>query len=261
MTRIRVGENDNSQQSKDRKKRGVISENEFKKMLDRAGEIKNEFYRLRSLAILCILKRTGKRRGELASLKRENVKIEGDKLQICFTLEKKKRHFKLCSSCQTENKPTKNTASSRFCKKCGISIEANPILTNSLETDSLKSIYLSDPLAKHLIDYMRFLGRQEPKPDFFFPASRDVFGNTVVILQNEGIKGRQIYNLVRALDSKLWPHLFRETVGAEIVKADPTLVGMFKVLTRLDLENLETAGRYVKRYMGDVIEISEGIAA
>jgi hypothetical protein len=50
-------------------------------------------------------------------------------------------------------------------------------------------------------------------------------------------------------------------VGAEIVKADPTLVGMFKVLTRLDLENLETARRYVKRYVGDVIEISEGITA
>ena len=223
MTRIRVGENDNSQQSKDRKKRGVISESEFKKMLDRAVEIKNEFYRLRSLAILCILKRTGKRRGELASLKRENVKIEGDKLQIRFTLEKKKRHFKLCSNCQTKDKPTKNTATSVFCKKCGINIEANPILTNSLETESLKSIYLSDPLAKPITDYMKFLESLAQKTEYFFPASHDVFG-TVIILEDVGIKGRQIYNLVHALNSDLWPHLFRDTVGAEIVRAHANLL-------------------------------------
>jgi integrase len=260
MTRVRVGENDNSQQSKDRKKRGVISESEFKKMLDRAGEIKNEFYRLRSLAILCILKRTGKRRGELASLKRENVTVEGDKLQIRFTLEKKKRHFKLCSNCQTKDKSTKNTATSLFCKKCGINIEANSIQTSSLETESLKSIYLADPLAKHITNLQGFLESLDQKTEYFFPASHNVFG-AVIILQDAGVKGRQIYNLIHALNSELWPHLFRETVGAEIVKADPTLVGMFKVLTRLDLENLETARRYVKRYVGDVIEISEGIAA
>jgi integrase len=260
MTRVRVGKNDNSQQSKDRKRRPVISDGEFKEMLSRAGEIKNGFYRLRSLAILCILKRTGKRRGELASLKRENVTVEGDKLQIRFTLEKKKRHFKLCSNCQTEDKPTKNPATSLFCKKCGINIEANPIQTTSLETESLKSIYLADPLAKHITNLQSFLESLDRKTEYFFPASRDVFG-AVVILQDAGVKGRQIYNLVHALNSELWPHLFRDTVGAEIVRADSSLFGLFKVLTRLDLENLETARRYVKRYVGEVIEVPEGITA
>lgn len=253
MTRVRVGKDDKSEQSLDRKKRPVISESEFKEMLTRAESIKGEFYRLRSLAILSILKRTGKRRGELASLKRENVTIEGDKLLFRFTLEKKKRHFKQCSNCETQDRPTKNPATSHFCKKCGISIEANPIKANRLETESLKSMFLTDPLAQHIVNYMKFLDSLKHKIEFFFPATRDVFG-TISIRLNKGIKGRQIYNLVHSLNSELWPHLFRETVGAEIVKADPTLIGMFKVLNRLDLENLETARRYVKRFVGDLIE-------
>jgi integrase len=256
MTRVRIGKNDKSQQSLDRKKRPVISESEFKEMLSRAEKIKNPFYRLRSIAILCVLKRTGKRRGELARLKKDNVTIESDKLQIRFTLEKKIRHFKVCHNCSE-----KNSAKALFCKKCGTNIEPDQVQTNRLETESLKSLFLSDPLAHHITDYLKFLESQKPTPLFFFPASRDIFGNAVVILQDEGIKGRQIYNLIHALNSELWPHLFRDTMGAEIVRADSSLYGLFRVMRRLDLENLETSTRYVRRFIGEVIEAPEGITA
>ena len=54
----------------------------------------------------------------------------------------------------------------------------------------------------------------------------------------------------------MWPHLFRETVGGKIVINENNLSGLFKVMSRLDLENLETAQHYVKRWAGDIIERS-----
>jgi hypothetical protein len=221
-------------------------------MLLKAASIPNTFYRLRSQAILAVLYKTGKRRGELAILKREAVAIEGDTLQITFTLEKKKRHFKLCPNCLTKDKPTKNSATGSFCKKCGVNLTEVKVSANSLSTDSLKTFSV-DYLVKHILDYKAFLDNLEKKPTYFFPASKDVFG-TVIILQDVGVKGRQIYNIVHSLNSKIWVHLFRDSVAGKIVKADNSLNGMFKVLNRLDLENLETARHYVKRYVGDIIE-------
>lgn len=48
-------------------------------------------------------------------------------------------------------------------------------------------------------------------------------------------------------------HLFRETVGAEIVREDNSIMAAFKVMLRLDLEDERTALRYVRRYAIDRI--------
>ena len=219
----------------------------------KARLIPNTFYRLRSQAIVAVFSKTGKRRGELAKLKRENVTIEGDKLVIDFTLEKKKRHFKLCPKCLTKDRPTRNSATAQFCKKCGLSLAEVETSVNSLQTSSIKRLFLDDPLVKKVTEYLDFLDGLNKKVVYLYPASRAING-TVVILQDVGLKGRQLYNLIHALNSKVWPHLFRETVGGKIVLAENSLAGLFKVMSRLDLENLETAQHYVKRWAGDIIE-------
>jgi hypothetical protein len=60
--------------------------------------------------------------------------------------------------------------------------------------------------------------------------------------------------LIQSVNPKAWVHLFRETVGAEIVRADPSLLSIYKVMMRLDLESEQTAWRYIRRYHIDLIK-------
>ena len=46
-------------------------------------------------------------------------------------------------------------------------------------------------------------------------------------------------------------------MGAEIVRADPTIMAAFKVMKRLDLEDYNTRLRYMRRYAIDVIELEQ----
>ena len=63
--------------------------------------------------------------------------------------------------------------------------------------------------------------------------------------------------IIKEVDSQAWVHLFRETMGAEIVRADPTIMAAFKVMKRLDLEDYNTRLRYMRRYAIDVIELEQ----
>jgi len=256
MTRVRIGNDDNSPETLMRKSRGIISETEFQEMIGKAETIKERFYRLRSLALISLLKRVGKRRGEIPKLLRKDVTNETVNMEpvysFRFTLEKKIRHFKLCQNCLTKGKPTRNSSTANFCKKCGVSIELNPILSTHKQAYSLKNIKLSDPLAHYITEYLEFLDGLNPIPLFLFPATKNIFG-TMIILENEGLKGRQIYNLIHALNPNAWTHLFRDSVGGSLAKADNSLTGLFTIMNRLDLENLETARCYVKRFAGETI--------
>lgn len=260
MTRVRSGKSincDTSQATINRKKRPIISDQELSQMMIKAELLPLDFYRLRTQAIIAIFSKTGKRRGELKKLKREDLTFNEDHTQLLinFTLEKKKRHFKLCPQCYTRDKPTHNSATALFCKKCGFSLAETKVTENKLAVNSIKALYLDDPLVKPIIEYLNFLDNLRCKSVWLFPASRVINGN-LVILPEKGLQDRQLYNIVVANNAAIWPHLFRETVGGRIVRSDNSLAGLFKVMARLDLENLETAQHYVKRWAGDVIERS-----
>ena len=81
----------------------VIDDNEFKKAIEKATAIPSEYFRLRALAVLSILRLCGKPRGEISWIPLENFKAEDDFLTVLFTLEKKKRKHKKCSGCETKN--------------------------------------------------------------------------------------------------------------------------------------------------------------
>jgi len=185
-------------------------------MLDRAEKIKDVFLRLRSLAVLCVLRLTGKRRGEIAMLERDSLKIEKGMLHITFTLLKKRK---------------------------------GTVLTKQ----STKSIPLSDPLTKYIVDYLEYLDGLEPTPKYFVPRVISVFGHNIIQV-NAHIGGRQVFNLVRDLTENAWPHLFRETVASDVIKQDSSIIGAFKVQRRLDLEDYRTGFNYLKRFAADVIE-------
>jgi len=153
-------------------------------------------------------------------LERDSFKVEKGMLHVTFTLLKKRK---------------------------------GTVLTKQ----STNSIPLSDPLTKHIIEYLNYLASLEPTPKYFLPRVKSVFGFSNIILTDTHIGGRQVFNLVRDLSEKVWPHLFRETVASDVVKSDSSIIGAFKVQRRLDLEDYRTGFNYLRRFAGDVIRREE----
>lgn len=197
----------------------VITETEFEEALYQASQIEDEFLRLRASAVLCLLRLTGKRRAEIAILPVGNLKVEKGFLKATFILEKKRKG-------------------------------------HGLLKQSVKSIPLTEPLTEHILTYLEYLNKREPKALFFVPRVKAVFGHNV-IMADAHISGRQVFNIVRNLSESIWPHLFRETVGSDVIKKDPTIIGAFKVMRRLDLEDYRTGFSYLKRFAADVIRKEE----
>jgi len=197
----------------------VITDNEFAEAMNEAQQIKGEFFRLRALALLCILRLTGKRRTEVAMLRLDSFKVESGFLNITFVLLKKRKG-------------------------------------HVLQRQATKQIPLTDPLTKPILEYLAYLRSLEPQPQFFLPRVKSVFGHNA-ILSDAQISGRQVFRIVRSLSETLWPHLFRETVGSDVIREDSSIIGAFKVMRRLDLEDFRTGFNYLKRFAGDVIRREE----
>lgn len=197
----------------------VITEEEFEEAIYNAEQIPNEFLRLRAKAVLCLLRLVGKRRGEIAILPLENFKIEKGFLNITFILEKKRKG-------------------------------------HVLQKLSTKSISLTHPLVRPILEYLEYLNKQNPKPKFFLPQAKAVFGS-IVINPEQHISGRQVFNIIRECSETIWPHLFRETVASDIIKEDDSIISAFKVQRRLDLEDFRTGFRYLRRFATDIITKEE----
>jgi hypothetical protein len=69
----------------------AIEDSELNRALDHASRIKNEYFRLRALSVLSLLRLSGKRRAEISWIPVENFKVENGLLNVTFALEKKKR--------------------------------------------------------------------------------------------------------------------------------------------------------------------------
>ena len=154
----------------------VIDDNELGRALDQAKTIDNEYFRLRALAVLSLLRLSGKRRTEIAWIPLENFKVENDLLTVTFTLEKKKRKHKKCPRCNT-----KNSATSLFCKKCGCGISHVQVAFTSKQAKSFKAFPLSDSLTQNLLKYLDYLTSLNPIPKFWLPPGRNVFGHYFII--------------------------------------------------------------------------------
>jgi site-specific recombinase XerD len=197
----------------------VITDSEFEEAMKKAGQIEDRFFRLRALALLCLLRLTGKRRTEVAMLPLDNFKVESGFLNVTFILLKKRKG-------------------------------------HVLQRTATKTIPLADPLTKPILNYLEYLKGLECKPQFFFPSVKSVFGENY-ILTDKHLTGRQVFNIVRSLSETLWPHLFRETVASDIVKQDSSIISAFRVQRRLDLEDMRTGFNYLRRFSSDIIKREE----
>jgi hypothetical protein len=200
----------------------VISDEEFNEALTNADNLESEYFRLRAKAVLSLMRLTGKRRGEIAQVPIDNFKTEGGFLNVTFILEKKRKG-------------------------------------NVLQKLSTKSLPLTDELTKHILRYLAYLDALETRPLFWLPSGRSVFGNYILILDKH-LTGREVFNIVRSCTESFWPHLNRETVAADIISQDNSIIAAFKVQRRLDLENFVTGFNYLKRFASDVIQ-RENLAA
>jgi hypothetical protein len=229
----------------------VIENKELSEALAQASTIDDEYFRLRALAVLSLLRLSGKRRTEISWILLENFRAENDLLNVTFALEKKMRKHKKCPSCGT-----KNTVASSFCKKCGSGISNLPISFTSKQAKSLKAFHISDPLTQNVLRYVEYLLSLNPIPKFWLPSGRSVFGN-YSIFSDRHLSDRQVFNIVRNTSEALWPHLFRETVASDIVKQDNSIIAAFKVQKRLDLEDMRTGFSYLQRFARDIINREE----
>lgn len=198
-------------------RKDVVSEEELSNIWARVNSIEDPFMRLRTGALISLLRITGKRRGEVATLELGDFEETPEMLNVTFTLEKKR----------------KGTAMSRRVTK---------------------GLPKGDPLTQPILDYLHHLQAITPRPRYFLPALRPIFGKAYILDGDRHISGRQLLNLFREVSDMAWPHLMRETAGAEIIKHDPSIIGVFKVKQRLDHEDLQTSMRYLQRYATDIIQ-------
>ncbi|MGA2308040.1 MAG: zinc ribbon domain-containing protein [Candidatus Bathyarchaeia archaeon] len=225
----------------------VIGDTELSKALEQANAIDNEYFRLRALAVLSLLRLSGKRRTEISWVQLENFKAENDLLTVTFTLEKKKRKHKKCPNCNT-----KNSSTASFCKNCGSDTSRIPVAFTSKQAKALKAFPLTDPLTQNILKYLSYLHSLKPFPKFWLPSGKNVFGNYIII-PNQHLSDREVFNIVRDSSETIWPHLFRETVASDIVKQDNSIIAAFKVQKRLDLEDMRTGFNYMQRFAKDII--------
>ena len=201
------------------KRKDIIGMPEFEAMVVRASTLPF-FFSIRLTALLCLLRLTGKRRGEISKLETQDFDVQPSLIQVTFTLEKKRR---------------------------------GSVMSHRVT----KGLPLNDPLTAPILEYLNHLRGLDPVPKYFFPSGHAVFGAGYIIEGDHHLTGRMILNLVRQVSDNAWPHLFRETAGAEIIKKDPTIIGVFKVKQRLDHEDLKTSMGYLQRYAVDVIDREE----
>jgi hypothetical protein len=236
--------------------RGILETEEIDHMIDKADTIKNEYFRLRAKCLVAVAKKFGKRRTEMARLTRPGVKIEGDNVEFTFNLAKKHKRgfFQYLKEMRSLIEKGKLPAS--VLEKPLPELEKDwrvwqdTKAGHRIKTDtSPQSISTSDKYAKYVLDYLAYLDQNTPDAQFLFPSGRTLFGMSYIINPNEHLTGRQLLRIIKTLDPEAWLHLFRETKGAEVAKAHGrTLTSVYNVKDALDLENEETAYRYVRRF-------------
>ena len=199
----------------------VIGDQEFQDMLDKTHEqMENypSYYGLRDRSILCIFRLTGKRVKEVATLKQADLTVKGPNLSITFTVVKKRKKQKIT-------------------------------------TRREKQIPLSDPLVAPILEYREWMRENVGDAiEWLFPRTHYSPNFGTLTFDRTHLSTRQFLRIVQKYNEDVWCHLFRETVGADIVRSDKTIMAVWKVKKRLDLEKTETAWRYMDRYGVDVIK-------
>jgi integrase len=213
MTRVKVERKDD------------LTDEEIKQELITASKIKNLYRRRRAQAVIALLE-TGKRRSEIASLKKEDVTQDEKYLYVRFTVRKKRK--------KSENILQRT-------KKFNINSDYSIILQR----------------------YLAFLSEKIPSTEYLFPKGHCIFGHSYTIDPKQPINPKEIWRIVKQLNPRDWPHLHRERRAVKVIKADEKKFGqanldtVYRIKRCLDLEREQTAYNYINRHETQKVEDEE----
>ena len=246
--------------NKEYKNRESLTDEEIDAMIQKAERIENHYFRLRSIALVSILKKFGKRRSEIASLLREDVKVEDDKIFFTFTIRKKhKVGFAQFLKWLEKTDPS-------YEEKSLVELRAEHKEWNRSHKEGstikqerrTKAIPVNDKYVKKIVAYLSYLDEFYPQAKYVFPSGVELFGSGYKILPYKHLTGRHLLNLIKQLNKRAWLHLFRDFVGGEIArKQGDSLRAVYDVKRTLDLENESTAMIYIERHGIQVLEAEE----
>lgn len=236
--------------SKTYSKRGIITPAETDLILNNCDKISDPYFRLRAKALVCLLKKFGKRRSEIARLSITDLNIEGNELTVNFTLSKKRKRglFQYMRYCEKKapDMLNKTLPEIRQAWRSWQETEAGHKITNGT---SLQAIELNDKYTAPILEYLSYLKTNEPNSVWLFPSGKEVFGASYIVLPNRHLSGSQLLRILKGLKQDCWMHLWRESLGGSIAREHGrTLTAVYEVKEALDLTNEATAMVYIRRY-------------
>ena len=235
------------------KNRAMPSEREIDEIISKADDLELEYFRLRAKAIIGLVKVFGKRRAELCLLEMNDLVVDGDFLNITFTICKKSKKgffqyldfLKRQGNFELLNKPLPVLQEEH--KLWNLTLDG----TRQKRYRRPKQTPISDKYARYILDYFLYVQGKYPTSRYLFPSGRCLFGSPTYVADcSKALSGRQLLRIVKALDSNVWLHLFRKNKGSEVArKYGRTLDSAYQVKTTLDLERTETALRYIEEFV------------
>lgn len=237
--------------SKEYKNRGIIGDQETDLLLTKADLIQDEYFRLRSKAVVTTAKVFGKRESEIARLEMNKIIQVNDSLELNFTLSKKRKKglFQFLEYLKKHDpaqlaKPLPELQS--MWRDWQQTLEGHKIQNS----ESLKSIDLDDKYGKHLVEYYNYMKEHHPNSQYLFPSGKTVFGQSYIFYEDIHIHPKHLLRILKSLKHDTWMHLYRETKGAQVAKEKGrNLDAVYEVKDTLDLANESTAYNYVKRFV------------
>jgi integrase len=209
-------------------------------MIGVCREIQSEghWLALRNSAIVATDGTFGKRAGEVVSLKKSDVWIEGDEIVVQFTVTKIKKPPRKKCECGRMNKK-----SWEFCTKCGKSLaEAEVVPSVKVNTTRVKRRRLDYPLLKFLVEWWG----KVPNDAYLFPPSSApglFHAETSLPLWDKHLTRRTPWQVLHKWAKDCWPHLLRHTLATKYSGAG---FSEFDLMDWFDWTRYETAHRYTQ---------------
>jgi integrase len=182
------------------KKRDLPTDDEIAETLAKADKIKNPYFRLRVRALIALLKKFGKRRAEIGSLRISDLVMKEGFLFVTFTLRKKHKkglfqYLKLLRKIDPQelNRPLSELEEQwRLWQLTEEGVRVR-------EEKRTKKVSLEDKYAKLILEYLDFLTANHPEVSYLFPSGKAVFSR-YYIDSSRPLSGRQLLRLIKPLN-------------------------------------------------------------
>lgn len=206
----------------------------------------------RNAALVAMDATFGKRAGEVTSLRKSDVWVEGSELVVQFTITKITKPPRLRCNCGRMNKN-----SWKFCAECGLSLtdaeRVEPVKVNSIRVKRRRIDY---PLVPFILKWREQVPDVEPgeKAKFIFPPSSSpgIFHSASSSpLWDKHVSRRTPWQVLNKWAKDYWPHLLRHGLATRFAGQGAS---EFDLMDWFDWTRYETAKRYIQLGGGERIK-------